>query len=401
MIRCDKCGNELSDESLFCNKCGAKNGVNTNQKMLFFKSRKWLYTLSVLVVIFIIAGVFFMVNSNPIHAFKNSIQDSSYKDAINIYDKEIKGNIKRETEVEKYLESDLMKIQQDFEEEKIDYDKAISKIEVIKKTELLASKVSDVQNNINALNNSRIAYRTGNELIKNDNIKDALIELKKVTEKDSKNYAKAKELIEKSSSTYKNIILNNADKAASNNKFEEALNEINQGLTIIPNDADLIAKKSVYEKKNEEQIANERKIKIQETKDKQEIVVEKASIIVQSTEYKTLYPDMIQVIAKNKSNKTVKNMVVVSLGFDSNGLPVKIKGEYSSNGDYVFEGTAEDVNIIPNATFGKDKGWSLDESHGIKSVLSCVKEVEYYDGTTWENEYYNYWLDEYKEKPLH
>ncbi|WHX51069.1 DUF5780 domain-containing protein [Paenibacillus woosongensis] len=402
MTKCNNCGHELSDESLFCNKCGSKIGVsNNNRKMFSLKNRKWLYLSSSLAVVILVAGVLYLVNSNPIHTFKKSIQESSYKDAIDIYNKEIKGNTKRETEVETYLESDLIKIQQDFENEKINFDNAISKINTIEKTKLLTSKVSEVQNKIISLNDSRIAFKAGNELIKSNNIKDALVELKKVSEDDSKNYEIANDLIEKSSSEYKNIILKNAEKAASNNKFEEALNEINQGLSVMQNDSDLIAKKSVYEKKKEEQIENERKIKMQEAKNKQEVIVEKASITIQSTEYKALYPDMIQVIVRNKSNKTVKNMVVVSLGFDSNGLPVKIRNQYSSEGDYAYEGYAENVNIVTNATFGKGKGWSIHENLGIKTVLSCVKEVEYYDGTTWENEYYNYWLDEFKEKPLH
>ncbi|MGZ7440580.1 hypothetical protein [Paenibacillus sp. TH7-28] len=57
--------------------------------------------------------------------------------------------------------------------------------------------------------------------------------------------------------------------------MKKILSEINQRLSVIPNDADLIAKKSIYEKKKEEQIENERKMKMQETKDKQEIILRK------------------------------------------------------------------------------------------------------------------------------
>lgn len=167
MTKCNNCGHELSDESLFCNKCGSKIGVsNNNRKMFSLKNRKWLYLSSSLAVVILVAGVLYLVNSNPIHTFKKSIQESSYKDAIDIYNKEIKGNTKRETEVETYLESDLIKIQQDFENEKINFDNAISKINTIEKTKLLTSKVSEVQNKIISLNDSRIAFKAGNELIK-------------------------------------------------------------------------------------------------------------------------------------------------------------------------------------------------------------------------------------------
>ena len=56
---------------------------------------------------------------------------------------------------------------------------------------------------------------------------------------------------------------------------------------------------------------------------------------------------------------------------------------------------------MPNDTFGYNKGYSLAEDHGISKTIALVKNVTYYDGSTWENPYYPYWLEEYKEKPLH
>ncbi|WP_311295166.1 DUF5780 domain-containing protein [Paenibacillus sp. MER TA 81-3] len=45
----------------------------------------------------------------------------------------------------------------------------------------------------------------------------------------------------------------------------------------------------------------------------------------------------------------------------------------------------------------QSRRWSI-----IKAVkfIACVKEVEYYDGSKWENEYYQYWKDEHEEEPL-
>lgn len=110
---------------------------------------------------------------------------------------------------------------------------------------------------------------------------------------------------------------------------------------------------------------------------------------------------MIQVIVKNTSDKTIKDMKIGCLGYDKNGYPVKIKTQYDiSGGDYEFVGNAPNVNIIAGSKFGEDKGWKLHELHGISKVLACVKSATFYDGTPWENPYYEYWVEKYKEKPL-
>ena len=68
---------------------------------------------------------------------------------------------------------------------------------------------------------------------------------------------------------------------------------------------------------------------------------------------------------------------------------------------YEFVGYALDVNILDGQDFGSDKGWELKPYSGISQALACVKTVEFYNGTTWENPYYDFWIEEYKEQPLH
>ncbi|MBA2937021.1 hypothetical protein HZF08_01735 [Paenibacillus sp. CGMCC 1.16610] len=199
---------------------------------------------------------------------------------------------------------------------------------------------------------------------------------------------------------YKATALKDAEQLSTSTDYDKAISILNDALVILPNDSDVSAKKASYEKLNEEKKAVERKKKMEEFKNSQEVVAESAGIAIQSTEYKAQWPDMIQVIVRNTTEKTVKSMKVSMLGYDSNGYPVKIKRKYGSE-SFEFIRTAENINIISKGTFGKGNGWEVDESHGIKTVLAVVKEVDYYDGSKWTNPYYEYWLAENKEKPLH
>ena len=100
---------------------------------------------------------------------------------------------------------------------------------------------------------------------------------------------------------------------------------------------------------------------------------------------------MIEVIIKNNSSKTIKDYEVAVLAYDTNNYPLEIKPKYNySGGGFEFTGKADNVNVVAGATRGKDYGWELDASHGLS----------YYDGSTWENPYYSYWIEQYKEKPL-
>lgn len=195
-------------------------------------------------------------------------------------------------------------------------------------------------------------------------------------------------------STYKEQVLNAAEESANSNDYDKAVTLLEEAKSIIENDADITSNLTSYNVKLEG-------IKAAKAKTEQLLVVDSVKIVAQSDQYKTLYPDQIRVVITNKSDKTVKNMEIGFLGYDSNGYPLKIKMQFDFLGsNYESIGDADNVNIIAGARFGDNVRWNLDEQHGLTTVISCVKTVEFYDGTKWTNPYYDYWIAEYKEKQL-
>ncbi|MGI6308916.1 MAG: DUF5780 domain-containing protein [Dethiobacteria bacterium] len=131
------------------------------------------------------------------------------------------------------------------------------------------------------------------------------------------------------------------------------------------------------------------------------VCVESVRIVVQDEKHKALYPDMIEVVIRNNSKETIKNYKVGMLGFDNNGYPVKIEWQLDfSGGSYEKIGLADDANVLPGETFGKNKGWELFYPHNLRYVLACVYEAIFYDDTVWKNPDYNNWRNKFIEEPL-
>jgi hypothetical protein len=120
-------------------------------------------------------------------------------------------------------------------------------------------------------------------------------------------------------------------------------------------------------------------------------------ITIVSKNNKEIYPDTMQVILKNHSNKLVNNFTLSILGYDANGNSVEIQSKYGKYSVYEFIGTGENISIKPGQTWGDGYGWSLSSTHNVKNIIACIQEIRYSDGTSWKNPLYKSWIEKIKQ----
>ncbi|WP_163536379.1 DUF5780 domain-containing protein [Gracilibacillus sp. YIM 98692] len=371
-----------------------------DRSKLIIGKRNILMLLSAMVIIVICSLLFFVYFNDSLRQYKTEIRDNNYSEANRIYEDEIEDNTEEENQAKTFLAEEVSKIKNEFINNEMNYNAAMNRLETIESTELISTDVKHTIDEMNELHDSRISYKKGLEFVDSENYIEAIKEFGKVMEEDE-NFESAQEQIQEIGDNYKSEAIKQAEKYVSNNKYEEAISLLQDADDVIPDDSDILSKLEVYEGQLEKIRAAERQEEMKNAKDEQIIIVENAKIVEQDPEHKALYPDMVQVMIRNDSDKTIKNFEVGVLGFDNNGYPLKIRGNFDfSGGRYEFVGNAEDVNVVAGDRFGENVGWELDDPHGISQVLACVKSVTFYDGSTWDNPYYEYWIKEYKEKPL-
>lgn len=136
--------------------------------------------------------------------------------------------------------------------------------------------------------------------------------------------------------------------------------------------------------------------KLDELLAKQPLYVSKTRYIVQDKYYKSLYPDLLCAIITNKSKDDIKNAYVCFVAWDKNNLPVKIKGDVDfTDGEYIQKVRYPNINLVPEKSFGSNKGFGLDTGLGIKRFKAVVYAYEDFNDNTWVNPYYNSWEQMY------
>lgn len=348
----------------------------------------WIIIGGILLLTVIVGASYFF---SPVTQFKRNLDSKNIEQLKQLYST-IQDYDERK-KVESIFKDKMNAIVEQFVKGKISEQEAIQELESYQEVDVLSNEIEEAKNNVIEVKNSKDSFSAAQQYEKEGKMLETMAEYTKVIEKDKENYKMAQNYIKTNKNALKETVLSEVETSISQNDFITANQKLETLKTILKDDAQIENKLKEIKEKAEKQ-------KIETYKKEQLLSVESATITVQDENYKSLYPDMMTIIVKNNSDKTVKSYDVSILGYDANGYPMKVKGKYDSTGVYEFTGTAEDANIVAGGVYGKDKGWNLYRTHELSNIIAIVKNVTFYDGTTWDNPYYEYWIKEHKEKPV-
>ena len=349
-----------------------------------FLNKKTIIIMCILIIAVICILIFLKFYNSDVNKFKRSLDDYNVDELKDIYISTTSYDERKK--IESIFEERLSTIVTQFTSNKKSYEDTYAELEKYNEFSNLENKITKAKEQLVEIKTSKDNYSKGQNAEKNNNLFEAIENYSKVIELDSENYKMAQKYINDNKNTLKNNMLIEIDELINNGNYINANSKLELLQTIFTNDNDIESKVTLIKDKAKQQ-------EIEKYKNEQEMTV------LSAKKYKEWYSDTIsgiQVIVQNNTQKVVKSYVVSVLAYDSNGFPLKI--EYK-NYEKIFE--ADGVNIQAGGTHGYDNYCNIYyEEEKISSALACVKTVEYYDGTKWENPYYEYWLEQYKEKPL-
>ncbi|MFD2117198.1 DUF5780 domain-containing protein [Paenibacillus yanchengensis] len=351
-------------------------------------------------VIVIVIAVVMKLGGGPLKQFEQALEKQDFIAAMQVYEEKLKGDSKQEAAAKQVLQQQIKQVKTQFLNSSMSFEEVTSRLEGIQKSGLVASEAKEALEQMGLLHESREAFLAGEQHINKEQWQEALIALQKVIAADRTNYEQAQMWLTETRETYVAKVLADAEQLGQTEQYSEALQHIAEALKVLAEEEKLVAAQQSYTEKWQAQQEQAKLAQIETAKQAQLLSVEEAILVAQNTEFKMLYPDMIELQVKNNSEQSVKNFKVGIVAYDENGYPVTIKGHLSlEDASYVLGGQANNVNLMPGKVYGENKGWAVHEGHNIATVLACVESAEFYDGTVWENEYYDHWLETYKEQP--
>lgn len=339
------------------------------------KTKKIIIGITIFAII--VLGVIIFSVLDSLKSFSAEVKRGNYSEAIRLYNEKIKYDTEKlnteKVEIKQLIDETI----EDFNSGKIGYEQAKDILETVLEIKLYTTDVNKKLEELDAINNSKIAFIKAKEYLISNDYYNAIVSFNDVVENDT-NYTESQNQMNSILKQYKQQIFDEIEKETDSDKAIKTLEKLS---TIAKNDTEVQAKIEIYKQKQMENLINQQEVSV-----------------ISAKPYKHYYSsttDGVTAVVKNNTNKVIKDYVVGILAYDSNGYPLQI--EYK---DTLQLGEGTSANVQPNATYGEDKYFYVSyEEEKISTVLACVKNVTYYDGTTWENPYYEYWLEEYKDKP--
>lgn len=371
---------------------GLKNNKNEDTKtqtsINHKKSRK--KTLVVVGAGIMIVGGLFFISNNPINQFERALNSQDPSQAVEIYNESIKGNLNYESKFKENALKELEIIKTDYLTQKVTFDEARNLLKTYQKIESVNSNATKIQDFIKTIECSRLAYSNAQEAFAEGDIERTIQKLLKVESIDEENFQKAQEQIDSLKEDYIQSVIEKVDKLLKEKNYEVALSTLTTALEFFPNEETLTSREKEANKLLTQQKKAEEKEKIEKLKAEQKLTVTKAYSSASS-----IYSHGFAIV-KNNTDQVVKNYTIGFLMFDDNGYPVNNTYSNLYGKGNLIKGESDSPNIQPGATFGNNIYWYIEKR--ASKVKACVIEAEFYDGTTWENPYFEYWYEAEKDR---
>lgn len=129
--------------------------------------------------------------------FEEKVRDNDYQGALEVYEKKISGNSKKEVEAAEFLEEYLEAAWQSYLDEtmsKTDFDAVLQTVQKIdRKLDILGRSLSEIENEYPEVSESKEAYQEGIEALENGDYEVAMTSFAQVSPADEKNYEAAQD----------------------------------------------------------------------------------------------------------------------------------------------------------------------------------------------------------------
>ena len=158
-----------------------------------------------------------------------------------IYASSIEGNGLREKIFADSLKNYPKDVKKAYENEEITYDRAISIFSALKSTRLFDdAKISENREHVEALEVSRRAFSSGEQLFAQGKFNDAIVQFAKVVKEDT-NYDKAQDYISQCGAKYKETVLSSVTSSLSSGNYDDAFRVLEEASQVLTNDSDISA----------------------------------------------------------------------------------------------------------------------------------------------------------------
>lgn len=206
--------------------------------------------LAIAVIAAAIAGVVFFKNYNSPEAQFKRAEAAGDDAAVDVIIEQYGSEITDSEDVASIYNTKIEEVDRSFLAETIDYSAAIAELDRIQAKGITGTleNLTKVRGNIEALNNSRIAFKTAESFFGTENYPEAIGQYKKVIEADP-NFAAATAKIDACYNNYRSKVLAEAEAMVTAGSYESAIGMLESALTVLPNDATIQEKIILYKSK--------------------------------------------------------------------------------------------------------------------------------------------------------